>query len=472
MRLIPVILSGGSGTRLWPLSREELPKQYLSLAGEKTMLQETILRLNGLKLLSDPVIVCNSEHRFLVKEQCSQIDLLNPTILLEPVGRNTAPAITAAALFSLRDVGDSLLLVLSADHLIEDIEAFHKAITNAIEEALQDKLVTFGIIPSHANTGYGYIEYSKNKSAKAFKVNEFTEKPNLDKAESFLEQGNFLWNSGMFVFKSSALINELNIYSPEIFNYVTSAVEKSEIDLNFIRLSKESFTASPSISIDYAVLEKSKNVVVVPLDAKWNDIGSWEALYEVGKKDSEGNVIIGDVYARDTVNTYINAKNHIVVVNGLDNLVVIDTPDATLVSSKEKAQEVDGVVKFLKDSGREESSANRKVYRPWGWYDSIETGTHYKVKRLHIKPKAKLSLQLHQQRAEHWIVVKGIASVINGEEELLLKEGESTYVPKGIKHAIENSTDNPVEIIEVQSGTYLGEDDIIRFEDIYGRTNK
>ncbi len=467
--IIPVILSGGSGTRLWPLSRKEYPKQYLPLVGDNTMLQETILRLNGLDNLADPIIICNADHRFLVAEQCQQIDIKNPTILLEPVGRNTAPAIAAAALQSLKVSDDAALLVLSADHVIQDIEAFHAAIDIASQQAKGGKLATFGIVPTDANTGYGYIKASKNNVNGANNVEEFVEKPDLKTAESYLEQGNYLWNSGMFMFKASTLIDELTTHSPDIIKSINDAVNNATQDLDFIRLDKQAFESSPSDSIDYALMEKSDNVVVVPLDAQWNDIGAWSALHDIGIKDTNGNVIKGDVIAQDTTNTYINANHHMVTTIGVNNLIVVDTPDATFIATQDKAQEVKSIVESLQSSGRCEGAAHRKVYRPWGWYDSIEMGEHFQVKRLHVNPGAKLSLQMHHQRAEHWVVVSGTATAINGEEVLTLKEGDSTYIPIGITHALENKANEPLEIIEVQSGTYLGEDDIVRFEDIYGR---
>jgi mannose-1-phosphate guanylyltransferase/mannose-6-phosphate isomerase len=472
MKIVPVILSGGSGTRLWPLSRKEYPKQYLPLAGDNTMLQETILRLSGLDNLADPIIVCNADHRFLVAEQCQQIDIKNPTILLEPVGRNTAPAIAAAALQSLKTSDDTVLLVLSADHVIQDVDAFHKAIDIASQQAQEGKLATFGIVPTDANIGYGYIKSSKNNADGAYKVEEFVEKPDLKTAELYLELGSYLWNSGMFIFKADTLIDELTTHSPDIVKAMSSAVKDATQDLDFIRLEEQSFALSPGDSIDYVLMEKSNNVVVVPLDAGWSDVGSWSTLYDIGVKDSSGNVLKGDVIAKDTTNTYIYASHHMITTVGVDNLVVIDTPDATFIASQDKAHEVKSVVESLQKKGRDEAHSNRKVYRPWGWYDSIESGEYFQVKRLHVKPGAKLSLQMHHKRAEHWVVVSGTATVTNGEQIFNLNKGESTYIPLGVTHGLENSTNKPLEIIEVQSGTYLGEDDIVRFEDMYGRIKK
>ena len=472
MQIIPVILSGGSGTRLWPLSRKQYPKQYLPLAGDNTMLQETILRLKGLDNLADPIIICNADHRFLVAEQCQQIDIKNPVILLEPVGRNTAPAIAAAALQLLKKTDNVVLLILSADHVIQDIEVFHQAINIASNQAQEGKLATFGIVPTDANTGYGYIKSSKDNINGTYKVEKFVEKPDLKTAQSYLEQGNYLWNSGMFMFKATTLVDELTIHSPDIVKSVGNAIDNATQDLDFIRLDKQAFESSPSDSIDYALMEKSNNVVVVPLDAQWNDIGAWPALHNIGIKDKNNNVFKGDVITQDTTNTYINANHHMVATIGVDNLIIVDTPDATFIATQDKAQEVKSIVESLQASGRCESSAHRKVYRPWGWYDSIESGEYFQVKRLHVKPGAKLSLQMHHKRAEHWVIVRGIATVTNGEKTFTLGKGESTYVPLGVIHALENQANEPLEIIEVQSGTYLEEDDIIRLEDIYGRVKE
>ena len=472
MQIIPVILSGGSGVRLWPLSRKQYPKQYLPLVGDKTMLQETIMRLKGLDNLLDPIIVCNSDHRFLVAEQCQQIDITEPTILLEPIGRNTAPAIAAAAFQSLKHKDEAVLLVLSSDHVIQDIKAFHKAINIAINHACSGKLVTFGIVPSNANTGYGYIKSVKSNSNGAYKVEQFVEKPDLKTAQSYLRQGNYLWNSGMFMFKAETLVDELTANSPDIVKAVIGAIKNATKDLDFIRLEEQSFSLSPDNSIDYALLEKSDNVFVVPLDAGWSDLGSWSSLHDIGNKDQNNNVISGDVIALESSNSYIKSDHHMVVVIGVDNMIIVDTPDATLISTKDKAQQVKDVVQKLQKEGRSEEQLHRKVYRPWGWYDSIEVGKHFQVKRLDVNPGAKLSLQMHHKRAEQWVVVSGTATAINGEDVLTLIEGDSTYIPIGTIHSLENKTNEKLEIIEVQSGIYLGEDDIVRFEDIYGRVKE
>lgn len=454
------------------MSRKEYPKQYLPLVRDNTMLQETILRLNGLDNLADPIIVCNTDHRFLVAEQCQKIGVKNPIILLEPVGRNTAPAIVAAALQSLKFSDDTVMLVLSADHVIQDVDLFHDSIKIASSQAQQGKLATFGIVPKDANTGYGYIKSSRDNTNGGYKVEEFVEKPDQETAKAYLEQGNYLWNSGMFMFKADVLIDELTTYSPDIVKLVSDAFNNAKQDLDFIRLDKQAFKSSPSDSIDYALMEKSDNVVVVPLDAGWSDVGSWSALYDIDAKDSSGNVLKGDVTVKDTTNTYIYAAHHMITTVGVDNLIVIDTPDATFIASQEKAHEVKSIIETLQNKGRDEVYSNRKVYRPWGWYDSIDSGEYFQVKRLYVKPGAKLSVQMHHKRAEHWVVVSGTATVTNGEQTFNLNKGESTYIPLGIIHALENQTRKPLEIIEVQSGTYLGEDDIVRFDDLYGRINK
>ncbi len=469
MKIVPVILSGGSGMRLWPLSRKQYPKQYLSLVGDHTMLQETILRLKGLDDISDPVIICNSDHRFLVEEQCQSVNISNPTILLEGVGRNTALAIAASAVYLLKQSDNVLLLVLSADHIIQDVNSFYLAIDTATRQAKDGKLVTFGIVPTSANTSYGYIKLSENNFNDWHQVEQFIEKPNLEVAETYLEQGGYLWNSGMFMFKADILINELNTYSSDTIKKAKSAVDTAKQDLNFIYLGQQEFESSPSISIDHALMEKSNNVVVVPLDAKWSDIGSWKALYDISVKDKNGNVITGDVIAKDTVDTYINSNNCLIITIGVENLIIVDTVDAIFIADQDRAQEVKQIVGLMQAENREESGMNRKVYRPWGWYDCIELGKYFQVKKLHIKSGAKLSLQMHHKRAEHWIVVEGVATVINGDEIFNLDQGESTYIPLGVKHALENRSNDLLEVIEVQSGTYLGEDDIVRFKDIYGR---
>ena len=473
MKIIPVILSGGSGTRLWPLSREKYPKQFLNLISDNSMFQETLLRLKGLKDLSDPIIICNNNHRFLAAEQLNQIGIKNPSILLEPIGRNTAPAILAAAihLTSNLDGEDSLMLVLSADHAINDLSELQKTINLAKIQAKKGSLVTFGIVPNSPNPNYGYINYSQELSTDIFEVNKFVEKPDKKTAEIYLKDGQYLWNSGMFMFSPGVLLDEMSVDCGEIVNTVRASVENANHDLDFIRLEEGAFKSSPIVSIDYALMEKSNNVVVVKLDAGWSDVGSWQSLYEISQKDNDGNVLKGDVYTEETFDSYIDSGSHIVATIGVNNLVIIDTPDATMIASKDKANEVQKIVKKLKKRDRNEHVNNRKVFRPWGWYDSLESGLNFQVKKLHVNPGAKLSLQLHNKRAEHWVVINGVANVTNGDKAITLNKGESTYIPIGVTHSLQNQTSQILEVIEVQSGVYLGEDDIVRFEDIYGRVN-
>jgi len=470
LKIVPVILSGGSGTRLWPLSRSQYPKQYLSLAGDNTMLQETILRLRGLDNLADPIIICNVDHRFLVAEQCQQIDIVNPTILLEPIGRNTAPAIAAAALQSLKKSDDVVLLILSADHVIQDVEALYAAINIASQQAQEHKLAIFGIVPTDANTGYGYIKTSERDTDGAHKVEEFVEKPDFETAKSYLEQGDYLWNSGMFMFQANVLIDELITHSPDIVVSVNNAINNAKQDLDFIRLNKQAFESSPSDSIDYALMEKSDNVVVVPLDAQWNDVGVWSALYDIGTKDDNGNVIQGDVFTEETTNTYIHANHHMLATIGVQDLVIVDTPNATLISTKDKVKEVKKIVERLREQGREEWVSHRKVYRPWGWYDSLDKRENFQVKRIFVNPGASLSVQSHKYRSEHWVVVRGVAIVLKGDDSFILNTNQSTYIPIGEVHSLRNgSTQDFLEVIEVQSGSYFGEDDIVRYNDEYSR---
>jgi len=473
MKIIPVILSGGSGTRLWPLSRENYPKQYIDLLGGFSMLQETILRLNGLCGELEPIIICNHQHRFIVAEQLKEIQLENATILLEPSGRNTAAAITAAALHVLKmKIKEAVLLVLSADHIIQDNKSFHDSIRVAIQQAQYSKLVVFGVTPTYPNTGYGYLKTNSNSHKSFLNVDEFVEKPNKGAAKNYILDPNYYWNSGMFVFEPKFFINELSIYSKDIVVAIKSSYNKSNKDLDFIRLEKESFESSPNLSIDYALMEKSKNVIMVPLKAEWSDVGTWKALSEIEKKDPNGNTMKGDVVSIETKNTYINAQHKLITTIGLKDLVIVDTPDATLIANKNNLNEVKNIVSKLKKEKRIESGSHKKVHRPWGWYDTIEIGDFFQVKKLHVKAGAKLSLQLHHKRAEHWVVVRGTATVVNNDNKYTLGEGESTYISLGAKHSLENLTKSPLEVIEVQSGTYLGEDDIVRFEDIYDRIKK
>jgi mannose-1-phosphate guanylyltransferase/mannose-6-phosphate isomerase len=470
--LIPVILSGGAGTRLWPLSRELHPKQLLALAGNRTMLQETALRLAGLEAAA-PLLVCNEAHRFLVAEQLRQVDIKPAAILLEPVGRNTAPAIALAAHAALkisRAAGEPepVLLVLPADHVINDVPAFHVAVRTALEVVNQGGLATFGIVARTAQTGYGYIRRGAAIGA-VHRIAQFVEKPNLERAQGFVDSGEYYWNSGMFMFHARKYLEELERWAPAIAQICRTASEAATTDLDFIRIDAQSFAACPSDSIDYAVMEKTGDAVVVPLDAGWNDVGSWSALHEVSEQDAHGNVVRGDVLIEDSSGCYLYSESRLVAVVGLKDHVVVETKDALLVAPRDRVHDVKKLVGRLKELGRYEHSLHREVFRPWGSYDSLENGGRFQVKSLKVKPAGQLSLQLHHHRAEHWIVVSGTARITRGEEVFLLEENESTYIPLGVKHRIENPGKIPLHIIEVQSGSYLGEDDIVRFEDRYGR---
>ncbi|MBA4501509.1 mannose-1-phosphate guanylyltransferase/mannose-6-phosphate isomerase [Marinobacterium marinum] len=470
--LYPVIMAGGNGSRLWPLSRQLNPKQFLPLAdNHRSMLQATIQRLEGLNtaLL---LLICNEEHRFIAAEQLRQLGMEEANILLEPVGRNTAPAI---ALASLRAVDtstqdeDPVLLVLAADHLIQNVEAFHASIATALPLAQQGKLVTFGIVPTHAETGYGYIEQGTALDTGGYIVSRFVEKPDQVTAEKYLSSGQYLWNSGMFMFRAGRYLEELERYRPDILAACRSALSNANQDMHFTRVDAEAFAVCPDDSIDYAVMEKTDSAVVVPLDAGWSDIGAWSALWDVSDKDVNGNVCKGDVLAHDSRNTYLHAESRLVATVGVEDLVVVETKDAVLVAHRDRVQDVKKVVESIKKDGRHEHMNHREVYRPWGVYDSIDSGERYQVKRITVKPGAKLSVQMHHHRAEHWIVVSGTAKVTNGDKTYLVTENQSTYIPVGQVHALENPGVIPLELIEVQSGAYLGEDDIVRFEDRYGR---
>ena len=463
----PVIMCGGSGTRLWPLSRSQFPKQFLSLVNEASMLQDTFARLP--KKHQAPVFICNEDHRFLVAEQVKQVKCKEAIILLEPQGRNTAPAVALAALNALTENKEAILLVLAADHVIKDTIKFHQAVNIASVSAQQGKLVTFGIVPTHAETGYGYIKEGIGKEDGTYKVAKFVEKPNKEIAQAYLASGEYLWNSGMFLFKASRYIEELAKFRPDILTSCQEAMAKVEKDLDFIRPDKEAFLQCADESIDYAVMEKTADAVVVPLDAGWSDVGSYSALWEVCQQNEQQNVIKGDVIAHDTTNSYIHSQNKLITTLGIDNLVVIDTPDAVLVANKDKVQNVKEIVNELKAQQRSEVSLHREVYRPWGKYDSVDNGERFQVKRITVNPGAKLSVQMHHHRAEHWIIVSGTAKVTLDDKTILLSENQSTYIPIGVVHALENPGKLPLEMIEVQSGSYLGEDDIVRFEDKYGR---
>jgi mannose-1-phosphate guanylyltransferase len=463
-----VVMAGGSGTRLWPLSRAAHPKQFLALHGDDTMLQATFKRLDGLDIQSS-VTICNEEHRFFVAEQLREIDKLG-SIILEPVGRNTAPAIALAALSSPKGE-DPLLLVLAADHVIQDVAAFTKTVMNAIPLAEAGKLVTFGIVAHEPNTGYGYIKKGESQGP-GFAVDAFVEKPSIDVAKEYLESGDYFWNSGMFLFKASRCLEELKKHRPDIYEACQLSMEGTSKDNDFLRVNEAAFGACPSDSIDYAVMEKTGDAVVVPMDAGWSDIGSWSSLWDISDKDSNGNATCGDVMLHESHNSYIRTDGKLVAAIGVDDLVIVSTKDVLVVAHKDSVQDVKVVAQHLKAESRTEWQHHREVYRPWGKYDSIDIGDRYQVKRITVKPGAKLSVQMHHHRAEHWVVVSGTAKVTNGEKTFILSENESTYIPVGVIHALENPGKVPLEMIEVQSGSYLGEDDIVRFEDIYGRVAK
>jgi mannose-1-phosphate guanylyltransferase/mannose-6-phosphate isomerase len=471
MKIHPVVLSGGSGTRLWPLSRSAYPKQFLRLASEFTMLQETLRRLDGLEEVAAPIVICNDEHRFLVAEQLRAIGVSPELLLLEPMGRNTAPAVAAAALALARTDPSALMLVLPSDHVIQDLPSFHRAIRLAAGAASSGLLTTFGIIPDAPETGYGYIARGDTlpRLESTFAIRRFVEKPDLATARRMLDSGDFYWNSGMFMLQAGAFLEELRSHAPDIVTAVQAALDKSRSDLDFCRLDRDAFASSPSISIDYAVMERTTRGAVIPVTMGWSDVGSWDALWDVLDKDAAGNVLDGDVVASDVRNTFVKAEQRMVAAIGVEDLVIVETADAVLVASRKASQDVKSVVDQLKATGRNEHAFHRRVYRPWGSYEGIDAGGRYQVKRLTVNPGQKLSLQLHHHRAEHWIVVSGTARVVRGDEEILLTENQSTYIPLGEKHRLENPGLVPLQLIEVQSGSYLGEDDIVRFEDVYNR---
>lgn len=465
--MIPVILSGGSGTRLWPLSRGQYPKQFLPLVSNHTMIQETVLRLSGMKGLKAPIAVCNEDHRFMLAEQLWEIGVKPAAIVLEPVGKNTAPAVAMAALSAQSE--DDILLILPADHVIADTASFHRAVEQARELAEQDKLVTFGIVATEPETGYGYIKADNEHFGAGFKVAAFVEKPDLETAQRYLAGGGYFWNSGMFAFKAGIFLRELEKFNPEMLKVCRETLAAAKTDLDFTRLDKSIFSNCPADSIDYAVMEKTDKAVVIPLDAGWNDVGSWSALWDVTDKDAAGNAIKGDVLTVDTENSFIYSGNKLVTVIGVKDLVVIETDDAVMVASKDRVQDVKLIVDQLKAQVRSEAVTHRKVYRPWGHFDLVDCGDRHHTKRIVVKPGAKLSVQKHHHRAEHWVVVKGTAWVNKGGESTLVTENESIYIPVGVVHSLENPGVIPLEMVEVQSGSYLGEDDIVRYQDQYGR---
>ncbi len=479
MELQPVILSGGSGTRLWPLSREQYPKQLLALVGDETMLQATAGRLAGftgrLPVAQAPIVVCNEEYRFVTAEQLRSVGRSSRNIVLEPVGRNTAPALALAALAVAE--ADPVLLVMPADHVIRDLAGFQAAIDAGIPAALDGAIVTFGIIPDRAETGYGYIRFGAERPDGSKAIAAFVEKPDAATAQRYLDSGEYLWNSGLFMVRASTWLKALAALQPAMAKACDAAWQGGARDADFVRVDKDAFIACPSDSIDYAVMEKLAGAAelgipgcVVPMSAGWSDVGAWDALWDIADKDGSGNVARGDVLFEDSRNTLVYAQDRMVACVGLDDTVVVETPDAVLVARKDKTQNVKQIVAALKLEKRSQASAHRKIHRPWGWYDSIDAGSRFQVKRIVVNPGARLSLQMHHHRAEHWIVVKGTAEVTNGEKTFLLGENESTYIPLGHVHRLANPGKLPLEIIEVQSGSYLGEDDIVRFEDTYGRS--
>ena len=475
--IIPVILCGGSGVRLWPLSRQSFPKQFLSFdfTDDKSLLQNTYNRIKKIKNIQKPILICNEEHRFIVAEQMRDIKVKPNSIILEPFGRNTAPAITLAALKAQEIYEDPHLLILSSDHQIVNEEQFNKVIEKALEFSEKDKLVTFGIIPTSPEIGYGYIKASKpflKNEISAYKVEGFIEKPDKKNAEIFLKDQKFTWNSGIFMFKSSTVLKEIKKFYPEVLKKCSTSLINKLIDLDFQRLDKNSFEGCPNISIDFAIMEKTKNAYVLPLDAGWSDIGSWDFVWNISKKDSKGNVMKGNVIEKNTTNSYLHSQSRLIAAIGLENILVVETNDAILVANKDKSQEVKNVVNILKDKNIPQGIEHQKCYRPWGSYESLIKVRNWQVKLINVKPGEKLSLQKHKFRSEHWVVVSGIANVEIDGKEMVLHENQSSYIPANSKHRLSNLGNKDLKIIEVQSGSYLGEDDIERFDDNYGRINE
>ena len=471
--IVPVILSGGTGSRLWPLSRALRPKQFLALTEKNSLFQLTLMRLQALfgeKALS-PIVVANDDHRFLVAEQCRALGVTPQSLILEPEGRNTAPAIAIAAMASRVTGADPILLVLPSDHLFAKPAAFIQAVQDALPSALAGQLVTFGIVPHYAETGYGYIRAKTAMRAnETVPVAEFVEKPNTQKAQEYLAAGNYTWNSGMFLMRASVFLDELKRLQPEMYRACEAAWQGGKSDLDFTRIDRQAFAKCPAESIDYAVMEKTDRAAVIALDAGWNDVGAWSSVWDALDKDSAGNAVRGDTLMHDSRDCLVHAEHRLVSLVGVNNLVVVETADAVLVLAKEQAQAIKHIVDTLKSQGRSEVHAHREVFRPWGSYDSVDRGERFQVKRITVQPGAKLSLQMHHHRAEHWVVVAGTARVRIGESESMITENQSVYIPIGAVHSLENPGKTPLEIIEVQSGSYLGEDDIVRFEDRYGRT--
>ncbi len=470
--MIPILLSGGTGSRLWPLSRALYPKQFLPLHSDHTLFQDTLLRLRQMTnhiLFTEPLVVCHEDHRFIAAESLRIIGEKAQAILLEPCGRNTAPAIAVSALMALKTQDDPVLLVLPADHIISDIESFEAALIKAQRLAQNGALVTFGIPPTIPHTGYGYIKCGAPIGDQAYTIAAFKEKPDKASAESFLKEGSYVWNSGMFVFKAAGFLEALALHQPEMLRLATQSVENRAPDLDFIRLERTAFTQCPALSVDHAVMEHTRHGAVVMLEAGWNDIGSWDSLWDISEKDESHNVCKGDILAQNSHNNYLYSEKKLLCTLGVDDLIVVDTPDATLVARRDQTQSIKNLVETLIQSGRHETRHHRTVYRPWGHYDLICAGARDQVKRITVSPGAKLSVQYHRHRAEHWVVVKGRATVRLGDDIRILSENESLYVPVGTVHALENAEQTPLEIIEIQTGDYLGEDDIVRLEDRYGR---
>lgn len=470
--ITPVVLSGGSGTRLWPMSRALFPKQFLPLVGQEGLLVETVRRLSGAPRFTPPIVICNEDHRFIVAEQLRTANLPPMKILLEPVGRSTAPAAAMAALIVAAERPDGLLLVAASDHAIRDVEAWRSAIDRAAVAARAGYLVTFGIEPTAPDTGYGYIRAGETLPMDGvMAVAQFVEKPNLETAQSYLADGGYYWNCGCFLFRADCLLAEMERYQPAMLAACKAALAAAQIDLDFVRLDRETFEACPSDSIDYAIMERTDAAAMAPVDMGWSDVGSWDSLWEVGAKDATGNVTVGDVIAVDVKDSYLRSEeSQLLSAVGVENLVVVVTADAVFVSTRDRASEVRLIVERLKQAGRPEATAHTRVYRPWGWYESIDGGDRFQVKRIMVKPGGRLSAQMHHHRAEHWVVVNGTARVTRGEEVTLLHENQSIYIPLGAVHRLENPGKLPLNLIEVQSGSYLGEDDIVRFQDDYGRS--
>ena len=467
--LVPVLMSGGVGSRLWPLSRELYPKQFIPLTSEQSLLEQTLERAAALSDTAAPIIVCNDEHRFMVAEQLRQLNINPAAIILEPEGKNTAPAVIVAALQALRDDPDAVLLVMPADHIIGDTDAFADAVSKGLKHACSGKLVTFGIVPESPETGYGYIRQELGGSDGCYPIAEFVEKPELEVAKRYIEDGGYYWNSGMFLLGAQAYLDELQRYAEPMVKAASLAFNNAFMDLDFVRLNAPDFAQCPSDSIDYALMEKTDKGMVVPVSCGWSDVGSWASLWDVGAKDLSGNVTKGDVILHESKNSYIHSSSRLVSVLGVDNTIVVETADAVLVANKDCVQDVKAIVSELKLRKRDEASIHKKVYRPWGSYESLVVAGRFQVKRIIVTPGQQLSLQMHHHRAEHWIVVSGTAHVTSGDKEFILSEDQSTYIPLGTKHRLANHGVIELELIEVQSGSYLGEDDIVRFEDVYGR---